>query len=274
MIIAPLPRERRATLHFQSWVRGFAPVFLDTEVDMTRVREHQAAALGEGHRYSLVTYVLHAAARVLASHPEANAAIRGRLRPRVAHYTAASGKLALDKTLDGHRVVVSAVLPDLDQASMDEVQHQVDRYRDGDPAEMAEFAGIRALGWLPVPLGRVVMRTKLRSLRGRPALMGTFAVSSLRHRPVDSFHSLGGTTVTLGLGRIHDRPVARGGRVVIAPIMRLSLAFDHRVIDGGEAADVLADVTDGLEQFPAWHVSTHSAALFAGTDSTAEARLA
>jgi hypothetical protein len=31
--------------------------------------------------------------------------------------------------------------------------------------------------------------------------------------------------------------------------MRLNLAFDHRVIDGAEAADVLADIKAGLEAF-------------------------
>ncbi|MDW6056962.1 2-oxo acid dehydrogenase subunit E2 [Streptomyces sp. FXJ1.4098] len=35
----------------------------------------------------------------------------------------------------------------------------------------------------------------------------------------------------------------------IAKVMRLSLAFDHRVIDGAEAADVLTDIKDGLETF-------------------------
>jgi hypothetical protein len=31
--------------------------------------------------------------------------------------------------------------------------------------------------------------------------------------------------------------------------MRLSLAFDHRAIDGAEAADLLADIKAGLEDF-------------------------
>jgi pyruvate/2-oxoglutarate dehydrogenase complex dihydrolipoamide acyltransferase (E2) component len=267
--VTSLPRERRPTFHFQDAVRGFAPVFLDTEVDMTEVQEHQAETSGEGHRYSLVTYVLHTAARVLVRHPEANAAICGRLMPRLAHYASASGKLALDKTLNGRRVVVTVVLPSLDQASMDEVQRQVDRYRDGDPLQMAEFAGIRALQRLPVPLGRALLRASLRSLRRRPVLTGTFAISSLGHRPVDSLHSMGGTTVTLGLGRILDRPVAREGRVAIAPVMRLSVAFDHRVIDGAEAADVLADLKDGLENFRTGQVLVPAAALFAEADTEA-----
>jgi pyruvate/2-oxoglutarate dehydrogenase complex dihydrolipoamide acyltransferase (E2) component len=266
MTASPLPRERRHTLHFLDGVRAWTPVFLDTEIDMGQVQEHRAAGHRRGRHYSLVTYVLYTAARTLVAHPQANAAIRGRRRPRVARYASASGKLALDKTVNGQRVVLAAILPDLDRASLDEIQLQVDRYRDGDPARMPEFARVRALDRLPMPLGRFVFRLGLHSLRNRPAVMGTFAVTSLGHRPVDSFHSVGGTTVTLGVGRVADRPVARAGRVEIAPIMRLSLAFDHRVIDGAEAADILADLRDSLEHFQAGAVPAPHLAPASGAD--------
>jgi len=82
-------------------------------------------------------------------------------------------------------------------------------------------------------------------------VFGTVAVTSLGHRPVDGFHSVGGTTITLGLGRIVDRPVVRAGEITVAPVMRLNLAFDHRVIDGAEAADVLAALKQSLESFTA-----------------------
>jgi len=247
--IAALPRQRRHTFHFLAGLRDFAPVFLDTEVDMTEVLAHRAAAAEQGRTYSLVTYVLHTSARVLVAHPDANAAIHGRFRPRVARYGSAGGKLAFDRTVDGRRVVLTAVLPDLDRGSLDEIQQGLDRCRDGDPADLPEFDGARMLHRLPVPVGRLLVRMARRSLTRRPALMGTFAVSSLGHRPVDGFYSVGGTTVTLGVGRITDRAVVRDGAVVAAPVMRLSLAFDHRVIDGAEAADVLAGIKQGLEDF-------------------------
>ncbi|WP_181767831.1 2-oxo acid dehydrogenase subunit E2, partial [Streptomyces albidus (ex Kaewkla and Franco 2022)] len=85
--------------------------------------------------------------------------------------------------------------------------------------------------------------------RRRPAVFGTVSVSSLGHRPVDGFHSAGGTAVTLCAGQIADRPVVRAGRVVPAPLMRLGLTFDHRVIDGALAADVLGDLQLTLEDF-------------------------
>lgn len=242
--------ERRHTLYFLGSIKSFSPVFLDTEVDMTQVTGHRALARDAGRRYSVVSYVLLAAAGALAAHPEANAAVRGRRRPAVARYEEISAKLTLDRTLNGQRIVLSAILPGLRSAGLDDVQKQIDYYRAGDAETLPEFAGAKLLQGLPWPLGPMAFRLAAGPLARRPKILGTFAVTSLGHRPVDSFHSVGGTTVTLGVGRICDRPVARDGQLAIAPVMRLSLAFDHRVIDGAEAADVLADIKDRLEEVP------------------------
>ncbi|MEV5829847.1 2-oxo acid dehydrogenase subunit E2 [Spirillospora sp. NPDC052242] len=239
------PGPRRHTLYFLEEIRAFSPVFLDTEVDMSGLLEHRRTA---ARRLSVVTYTVCAAGRVLAGHPEANAAIRGRFSPRVARDHGVHAKVTLDKLVGGRRAVLSTVLPDVDRAAPEDVQDRLEHFRDGDPDRMEEFAGVRLLHRLPVPVGRAAFRRTVRPLRNRPERFGTFAVTSLGHRPVDGFHSVGGTTITLGLGRIADRPVARDGRVVVAPTMRLSLAFDHRVIDGAEAADVLAEIRAGLEE--------------------------
>jgi len=51
----------------------------------------------------------------------------------------------------------------------------------------------------------------------------------------------------LGMHRIEDRPVARGGQVVIRPMMYLALSYDHRIVDGKEAVTFLVRVKEGLE---------------------------
>lgn len=239
------PAERRHSLYFQEEIKAFAPVFLDTEVDMTAVAAHRAA----GPRYSIVGYVLSAAGQVLVKHPDANAAITGRRRPKIARYPFAHGKVTLDKTVNGQRVVLATIVPNAHEAALADIQARLDRVRDGDPATMPEFAAIRAIDALPLWRGRRKFRKVGKSLAIRPMLTGTFAVTSLGHRSVDSFYSVGGTTVTLGVGRIIDRPVVRDGAVVVAPVMRLSLSFDHRVIDGAEAADVLTEIKAALEDF-------------------------
>jgi pyruvate/2-oxoglutarate dehydrogenase complex dihydrolipoamide acyltransferase (E2) component len=248
---APIARQRRHTLAFLEEIRSVSPVFLSADVDMTQVTGHRAAMLAQGRRYSLVTYVLHAAARVIHEHPEANSALVGRLRPRLVRSPSAHGKLTLDKTLDGQRIVLTAVLPDLQRASLDGIQQLVDRYRTLDPAAAAQFAPVRALHKLPRALGRLAFHAAARSASRRTSTFGTFAVTSLGHGVVDDFYSVGGTTVTLGVGRCADRPVVRGGQIQVAPVLRLSLTFDHRVIDGAEAADVLGDLVARLEEFSA-----------------------
>jgi 2-oxoglutarate dehydrogenase E2 component (dihydrolipoamide succinyltransferase) len=51
----------------------------------------------------------------------------------------------------------------------------------------------------------------------------------------------------LGMHRIEERPVARGGQVVIRPMMYLALSYDHRIVDGKEAVTFLVRVKEGLE---------------------------
>ena len=51
----------------------------------------------------------------------------------------------------------------------------------------------------------------------------------------------------LGIGRIQDRPVIRDEKVVVRKILPLSISFDHRVVDGAEAARFLNTVILRLE---------------------------
>jgi pyruvate dehydrogenase E2 component (dihydrolipoamide acetyltransferase) len=51
----------------------------------------------------------------------------------------------------------------------------------------------------------------------------------------------------LGTGKIKDTPVARDGKIEIRKILFLALSFDHRVVDGAEAARFLNTVIARLE---------------------------
>jgi 2-oxoglutarate dehydrogenase E2 component (dihydrolipoamide succinyltransferase) len=54
-------------------------------------------------------------------------------------------------------------------------------------------------------------------------------------------------SAVLGLHRIEDRPVVRGGEIVIRPMMYLALSYDHRLIDGREAVTFLKIVKEAIE---------------------------
>ncbi|MFB4167646.1 dihydrolipoamide acetyltransferase family protein [Virgibacillus sp. JSM 102003] len=41
--------------------------------------------------------------------------------------------------------------------------------------------------------------------------------------------------IILGIGRIAEKPIVRDGEIVIAPVLAVSLSFDHRIVDGATA---------------------------------------
>lgn len=46
----------------------------------------------------------------------------------------------------------------------------------------------------------------------------------------------------LGIGRIAEKPVVRDGEIVIAPVLAVSLSFDHRIVDGATAQNALNQI--------------------------------
>ncbi|GFE86502.1 dihydrolipoamide acetyltransferase family protein [Steroidobacter agaridevorans] len=75
---------------------------------------------------------------------------------------------------------------------------------------------------------------------------------------ITSLGPLGGVSATpvinrpevaiIGPNKIVERPVVRDGQIVIRKMMNLSSSFDHRVIDGAEAAEFIQRLRAVLEQ--------------------------
>ncbi len=88
-------------------------------------------------------------------------------------------------------------------------------------------------------------RIELDELQG-----GTFTISnggifgSLLSTPIVNPPQSG----VLGLHTIQERPVVRGGEIVIRPMMYVALTYDHRLVDGREAVTFLKRIKTSVEQ--------------------------
>jgi len=51
----------------------------------------------------------------------------------------------------------------------------------------------------------------------------------------------------LGIGLIEDAPLVRNGKIEVRKVMYISLSFDHRILDGAEAARFVKDLKDLLQ---------------------------
>lgn len=88
-------------------------------------------------------------------------------------------------------------------------------------------------------------RLRLPDLQG-----GSFTISNLGMFEVDAFTAILNSpqAAILAVGRIAQRVVAQNGRPVVAPTIQLSLAFDHRVVDGVRGAGFMQTLVGLIEE--------------------------
>jgi len=106
--------------------------------------------------------------------------------------------------------------------------------------------GADGLGILEIAAQTRELAQKAREgrLGGEDMTGGSFTVSNLGMLEIDVFTPIINQpeSAILGIGRVADKPVAADGKVVIRPMMVLSLTADHRVIDGAPAAAFLMKI--------------------------------
>ena len=78
---------------------------------------------------------------------------------------------------------------------------------------------------------------------------GTFTITNLGMYDIDAFTPIMNLpeAAILGVGRIQPKPVVREGEIVVRQMMTLSLAFDHRLVDGAPAARFLQRIKQLVE---------------------------
>lgn len=215
----PLSRMRRTIARRMAESKAKAPHFYVTvEINMDdamKMREQLNRLAPEAEKISVNDLIVAAAARTLARFPALNASYREEgleMHPRVNIGIA----VALE---DG---LIPPVLRDADKKSLKTIA-----------------AESRALA----------ERARANKLRTDDLGSGTFTVSNLGMFDVDEFVAIINPpeAAILAAGAVTPRPVAAGGEVRIAPVLKATLSVDHRVADGAQAGRFLQEFKNLLE---------------------------
>ena len=107
----------------------------------------------------------------------------------------------------------------------------------------------KSLSEIASALRELVEKARLGKLTREDMAGGTFTITNLGMYNVDLFIPIINPpeTAILGVGRVTEKPVAVNEQVTIRPVMQLSLAYDHRIVDGAPAARFLQTVKQILE---------------------------
>lgn len=211
-------RKTIATRMHQS-LQTSAQLTMDMDVrmdDCVRLREQLVAEWQpEGVKPSYTDLVVRAASKALAQHPRMNS-VMGETEITLLREIHVGIAVALE---EGLVVPVIRNTSALDLKAIAQESSRLARAARDGKLSMDDFAG------------------------------GTFTVSTLGMFGVDSFTPIINAPQSgiLGVNRIRDEVGWDGDRPVKRKAMRLSLTWDHRVLDGEPAARFLASVRDLLE---------------------------
>jgi len=110
----------------------------------------------------------------------------------------------------------------------------------------AEQKGLRAFG---TELRALVERARAGKALPDDLTGGTFTITNLGMYEVDAFTPIINLpeAAILGVGRIQAKAVVRDGQIVARQMWTMSLAFDHRLVDGAPAARFLQRIKGLIE---------------------------
>jgi pyruvate dehydrogenase E2 component (dihydrolipoamide acetyltransferase) len=102
---------------------------------------------------------------------------------------------------------------------------------------------------LQADVNEVVAQVRANALPASRLTGACLALSNLGMYPLESFQPIifPEHSAILAVGTAQPTPVVVEGRVEVRPIMRVTLAVDHRLVNGRTAAEFLAAVKAGLE---------------------------
>lgn len=201
----------------ESW-QSVPHFYLRREVDASRLESWRDAVRERAglERVSHTDLLVKISADALSRHPRVNSTWRD------------------DTVNPGERVNVGVAIA-VEEGLIVAVVHDADRL------SLADTAARRI---------ELVDRARSGRLQPQDVTGGTFTVSNLGMYGVDSFDAVinAPQAAILAVGRILDRIVPVDGQPAVRPMLQLSVAFDHRVVDGARGAEFLDTLASLVEE--------------------------
>ena len=188
-------------------------VTLMDEIDVTKLVAHRKkfkqVALDKGVKLTFLPYVVKALVSALREYPALNRSIDDEAQEIVQRYYYNIGIAA-----DTERGLMVPVVKDADRKSMFTISGEIN--------ELATKA-------------REGKLTPDEMKGGSATITNIGSVGGQWFTPVLNYPE----AVILGVGRIAEKPIVKDGEIVAAPMLALSLSFDHRLIDGATGQSAL-----------------------------------
>jgi pyruvate dehydrogenase E2 component (dihydrolipoamide acetyltransferase) len=190
-------------------------VHLDVTVRAEEIHALREQLKFDNKKVSFNTFLIKACAMVFAKHPLANSSLQGKEIIRHPHVNTG---IAV-KTPQG---LIAPVIHNCEQMSLLEIE--------------AKFR-------------QLVKWAMENQLPPEHLEDGTFTISNLGSYGIERFAAMvvPGQSCILAVGKLASRPWVDENKLIVCKLLPLTLTLDHRIMDGGDGAIILKELTDLLE---------------------------
>jgi len=227
--VATMDKIRRLTAEHMVLAKRIAPhVHSFIEIDFSRVdqvlREHQPRWREQGVRMRFTALIAWAVSRTVSEFPMLNATASG-------YNVIFRGNVNLGIAVDLDPGLIVPVIRDADDLSLVDIAKKI--------VDLAERARTCRLEPEEIQGGTFTITN--------PGVLGTLAGMPIIPK---------GTSGILGIGAIEKKvvvvsdPITHVDSIAIRKRSIFSLGYDHRIVDGADAARFLANLKQVLEEFP------------------------
>ncbi|MBI4345112.1 MAG: 2-oxo acid dehydrogenase subunit E2 [Euryarchaeota archaeon] len=216
----PLKGIRKATARrmAESWEKVPRVTHMD-EADVTtlvRLREKaKKEAEGKGVKLTYLPFLIKACIAALKEYPYLNATLEGEEIVLKKYYN-------IGIATDTGEGLMVPVVKGADQKSIFQIAQEIEALAKAAQARTIDLADLKGGTFTITNIG---------------VIGGTYATPIVNYPEV----------AILATGKIHERPVARDGKIEVRKVLPLSLSFDHRVADGAYAARFVTRLIEHLE---------------------------
>ncbi len=225
----PVRRERMSSLRrtvSQRMIHSWSTIpkinqFDDADITaLLALRKKYTAAYEKKETHlTLTSFLVHVVARSLKKHPRVNASL-----DEGAGEIVFKDYCHIGIAVDTEAGLIVPVLRDADSKSLLQLSRE---------------------------LHEITEKTRRRKVSLEDLQGGTFTISNQGSIGGGHFAPIiyAPQVAILGVGQGQAKPVAVGKKIAIRTILPLCLAYDHRVLDGGDAVRFLKDIVAALESF-------------------------
>ncbi len=246
--IRPLPIGRRVVLDLLAmYGEPAVTARLFYDIDMTWANKLTESFATKDIRVTPTALLIKAISMAQIEHPIS----RSVLIPgeRLFTFENITAGFTVEKFVNNDPIVLFGEIAKPHERSVVEITRELKEYHDAEIDSIPYLKQQYDFARLPFFVRRTIMwlGTVLPSFRLR-YVRSTFGLTSLGSLGTTVVSAPPVSTSVFGIGTIENRMVTDGEEQVVKPMMTVSLNFDHRVMDGAQAARFFLDVKKFMEE--------------------------